>query len=65
MVFFPLVFYTTTPEHYYRRPLDALLVVLAVNAFRFEKRTKPKANIFSRRELVFADAVATASASER
>jgi hypothetical protein len=65
MVFFPLVFYTTTPEHYYRRPLDALLVVLAVNAFRFEKRTKPKANIFSRRELVFADAVATAGASER
>jgi hypothetical protein len=29
---FPLVFYITTPEHYYRRPIDPMFLVLAVFA---------------------------------
>lgn len=48
LVFFPLVFYTTTPEHYYRRPLDALMVVLAVNAFRFGNRDRAKVHVWAR-----------------
>ena len=60
LVFFPLVFYMTSPEYYYRRPLDALMVVLAVSAFRFGGRPKTKSSFHARRhELVFAEAVAT------
>jgi hypothetical protein len=61
LVFFPLVFYTTSPEYYYRRPLDALMVVLAVNAFQFTKRTKARANPSPRRTLAFADPLESAS----
>jgi hypothetical protein len=58
LVFFPLVFYMTSPEYYYRRPLDALMIVLAVNAFHFGKRAKHKVAASRRRELVLAEAVA-------
>jgi hypothetical protein len=30
--FFPIVYYLTHPEDYYRRPIDPLFVVLAVYA---------------------------------
>ena len=31
MIFFPLIYYVTSPESYYRRPLDTILVVLAAS----------------------------------
>jgi hypothetical protein len=31
MAFFPLIYYVTSPEAYYRRPLDTILVVLAAS----------------------------------
>jgi predicted PurR-regulated permease PerM len=39
--FFPIVYYLTHPEDYYRRPIDPLFVVLAVYAvvsWRHERR---------------------------
>ena len=57
LLFFPLVYYTTSPEYYYRRPLDALMLVLAVNAFRFEKRARAKALSLQRHELFRAGPV--------
>jgi hypothetical protein len=32
LVVFPLIYYITSPEFYYRRPLDPIMVVLAVYA---------------------------------
>ena len=32
LFFFPIVYYITTPEHYYRRPIDFIFVILAVAA---------------------------------
>jgi hypothetical protein len=32
LFWFPLIYYITTPEHYYRRPIDPLFVILAVLA---------------------------------
>jgi hypothetical protein len=32
LFWFPPIFYITTPEHYYRRPIDPFFVILAVLA---------------------------------
>jgi hypothetical protein len=32
LFWFPPIYYITTPEHYYRRPIDPLFVILAVLA---------------------------------
>lgn len=37
--FFPLVYYVTHPEDYYRRPIDPLMVALAAGAIASWKRT--------------------------
>ena len=37
-VFFPLVYYFTHPEDYYRRPLDPMMVALAAGAFAHCRR---------------------------
>jgi hypothetical protein len=34
---FPLIYYTTSPEDYYRRPIDTLLVLLAIGYFAMRK----------------------------
>lgn len=38
-VFFPLVYYVTHPEDYYRRPIDPLMVALAAGAIASWKRS--------------------------
>ena len=52
MLSFPLVFYATTLERYYRRPWDALMVVLAANAFRFGHRKRAKVHVWQEPNLV-------------
>jgi hypothetical protein len=32
LLWFPPIYYITTPEHYYRRPIDPLFVILALLA---------------------------------
>lgn len=41
-VLFPLVYYITHPEDYYRRPVDPLMVALAAGAIASRKRTARK-----------------------
>jgi Dolichyl-phosphate-mannose-protein mannosyltransferase len=57
LLFFPLVFYLTSPEDYYRRPLDALMLVLVVNAFRSKKQVRAKSQGTHKAELVLAEAL--------
>jgi hypothetical protein len=42
LLFFPLIYYMTSPEAYYRRPIDPLLVLLAVYAFAKHLRPEHK-----------------------
>jgi len=42
LFFFPLVYYITTPEAYYKRPIDTMLVVLAVYAVTRERPGDPE-----------------------
>jgi hypothetical protein len=43
LFFFPVVYYVTHPEDYYRRPIDPIFVVLAVYAVtsRIRNRARP------------------------
>jgi 4-amino-4-deoxy-L-arabinose transferase-like glycosyltransferase len=52
-VFFPLVYYLTHPEDYYRRPMDPFFVILA--AYAITSRVRSSSRAFSlARETVFA-----------
>jgi 4-amino-4-deoxy-L-arabinose transferase-like glycosyltransferase len=42
-IFFPVVYYITHPEDYYRRPMDPLFVILA--AFAIASRLRPPARV--------------------
>jgi hypothetical protein len=42
LFWFPLIYYITTPEHYYRRPIDFIFVILAVVAFMPNEVAKNK-----------------------
>jgi hypothetical protein len=41
VVLFPSIYYITSPEFYYRRPIDPLLLTLAVSAAKADKN-KPR-----------------------
>lgn len=45
LLVFPLIYYVTSPELYYRRPLDPLMVVLAVYAVTRSRRDNELATI--------------------
>lgn len=47
-LFFPIAYYLTHPEDYYRRPLDPLFVVLAAFAIASWKRTKRRAVVWEK-----------------
>ncbi|MBA3913870.1 MAG: glycosyltransferase family 39 protein, partial [Acidobacteriales bacterium] len=40
LIFFPLIYYFTHPEDYYRRPLDPILVILAAYALTHVKKSE-------------------------
>jgi 4-amino-4-deoxy-L-arabinose transferase-like glycosyltransferase len=40
LIFYPLVYYFTHPEDYYRRPIDPMMVVLAAYAFTSQLRSE-------------------------
>jgi 4-amino-4-deoxy-L-arabinose transferase-like glycosyltransferase len=42
LIFFPLVYYFTHPEDYYRRPLDPIMVVLTAYALTSLKKKEPQ-----------------------
>jgi 4-amino-4-deoxy-L-arabinose transferase-like glycosyltransferase len=42
ILFFPMIYYVTSPEDYYRRPLDPILVVLAVSVLSSRKWRRSK-----------------------
>jgi 4-amino-4-deoxy-L-arabinose transferase-like glycosyltransferase len=42
LFFFPVIYYITSPEVYYRRPIDPMMVVLAVYAVGGWKRASPR-----------------------
>jgi hypothetical protein len=41
VLIFPTIYYITSPEFYYRRPIDPLLLTLAVSAAKTDKN-KPR-----------------------
>jgi 4-amino-4-deoxy-L-arabinose transferase-like glycosyltransferase len=46
LIFFPLIYYITSPEVYYRRPIDAFFVILAVAALMPRERGLPNSQYF-------------------
>ena len=56
LFFFPVVYYVTHPEDYYRRPIDPIFVVLAVYAVtsRIRNRARPAPSQVQARSLLSA-----------
>ena len=59
-IFFPLTYYLTHPEDYYRRPIDPLFVVLAVFAITSWRRRAEQKRITEHKLAQSIDAIASA-----